>query len=497
MMKRASGVLCHITCLPAPYGVGDLGPAAYRFADFLAAAKQTYWQVLPVHPTNGRYADSPYSSLSSCAGNTVLISPDLLREEGLLTEEELADHPPFAPGRADYRGASRFKERLYAKAYARFRERTQEQHDYRRFCRGQAGWLDDYALFSAISTHLDRAPLGDWPSQLKDPHGPEVERLRHELDGSVQLEKFLQYLFHKQWNALKRYCNGRGILLIGDFPMFMNYDCADIWTSPHLFKVDAEKRPCVVAGSPPDSFSAKGQLFNCAVYDWDALRRDHFDWWKRRFHSLFKLFDLVRIDHFRGLVAYWEVPAGEKNALNGSWAPGGVDEFMSAMLGQFPAFPVIAEDLGVITADVREAMGRYRIPGIRMMVFAFHEEGYASSFLPHNHIEDCVFYTGTHDTDTLAGAFGAGGCAADRERLFRYLGRALGDDLSWELIRMALMSVARTAIVQMQDLLAAGSEARMNTPGEVEGNWQWRLTGEESGDVAARLAEMTVIYGRA
>ena len=496
MRKRGSGILCHITSLPSPYGIGDLGPGAYAFADFLHQARQSYWQVLPLNPTNQGYGNSPFTSMSSCCGNTLLISPDLLASEGLISESEMQDHPPFPGDKVDYGGALRYKQTLFQRAYARFKERGAIDHDYHRFCSGHADWLEDHALFTAISQHLGQTPLCDWPAELKEVRSGAVQRLREELADAVQLEKFLQYLFFKQWNSLKNYCNGKGIQIIGDFPMFMNYDCADIWVRPELFKVDAGKKPYVVAGSPPDSFSAEGQIFNCAVYDWDALKRAGFSWWIRRFHLLFKMFDFVRIDHFRGLIAYWEVPGGEQNALNGKWVPGGVYDFMDAMLVHFPMMPVLAEDLGVITPDVREAMERYTIPGIRLLNLAFHGEGY-DSYLPHNHIQNCVVYTATHDTNTVEGWFNKSENRGDRERMSRYLGREVENGLSWEVIRLAMMSVAHTSIILMQDVLGAGEEARMNTPGEAEGNWLWRLPASDLGGQAARLAEMTLCYGRA
>ena len=496
MKKRGSGILCHITSLPSPYGIGDLGPGAYAFADFLREAKQSYWQVLPLNPTNRRYLDSPFSSLSSCAGNTALISPELLVNQGLLSQSEVEDHPAFPGDKVDYAGVSRLKQQLFLRAHARFQKGAASDQDYARFCKGNAQWLEDYALYTALSAHLGGIALTDWPKEISNRNSEEVRRLHEELSEAIDREKFLQYIFYQQWHSLKNSCNSKGIQIIGDFPMFMNYDAVDIWINPELFKVDEKLKPYLLAGSPPDAFSEDGQLFNCAVFDWEMLKRSGFSWWVRRFHYLFKLYDFVRIDHFRGLISSWEVPAGEQNGLHGSWQPTPCEDFLNAMLQHYPNFPVIAEDLGVITAEVREAMGKFGIPGMKVLLLAFQKEAAENSYLPHNHRRNCVVYTGTHDTNTVAGWF-AHADDREKERLRRYLGRQIETGASRELIRMAMMSVAHTAVIQMQDILGAGEDSRMNTPGEPEGNWQWRMPESDLSDVASRLAEMTICYGRA
>jgi 4-alpha-glucanotransferase len=501
MKRRGSGILCHITSLPSPYGLGDLGPGAYAFADFLAQAKQSYWQILPLNPTNGRYAYSPFTTISSCAGNTLVISPDLLLRDGLLSEAELQEHPPFPEDRADYDNAARFKQHLFRKAHARFRQREGQEQDYLRFCRGHACWLEEHALFSAIYAHLDNAPLAEWPGPIKKREEQELARLREELSEEIEREKFLQYMFYRQWHELKNYCNERAIHIIGDFPLFLSYDAADIWSCPQLFKVDDQKRAYVVAGSPPDNFSPNGQVFNCALYDWDALRETGFEWWLQRFHCLFKLYDCVRIDHFRGLCAYWEVPGGDQDAVKGSWQPVPTGDFFNALLKRYPSLPVIAEDLGTITADVREAMGIYGVPGMKLLVLAFeHAEtetgGFLAAYLPHNHVRNSVCYTGTHDTNTVVGWCHQG--APDGHQAFaKYVGHELGPEVNWDFIRLAMMSVAETAIFPIQDVLGTGEESRMNYPGKADGNWVWRLRDDGYRMHAPRLAEMTLRYGRA
>lgn len=495
MKRRASGVLCHVTSLPSPFGIGDLGPGAYRFAEFLHEAKQGYWQVLPLNPTNERYLNSPFISVSSCAGNTALVSPQLLVADGLLTQAEVEDHPPFDALRVDYNAVSRFKDHLFLRAHHRFKEEQAADREYAAFCRDNGEWLEDHALHNAMTAHLNGLPLAQWPEALRRRTGDEVRQMSTELSDAVEREKFLQYLFNRQWHALKQHCNEKGISIIGDFPMFMSYDAADIWVHPEFFKVDENKQPLFQAGSPPDSFSAKGQLFDCAAYDWSALRESGFSWWVTRFRHLFRRFDLVRIDHFRGLISYWEVPAGAKDALQGNWQPAPCDEFLDTMVRYFPSFPVIAEDLGVITAEVREKMAQLGIPGMKVLVVAFQDD--AGIYLPHRHPENSIAYTGTHDTNTARGWFE--GAAPDaKRRLSDYIGRDPGDEAAWELIRLAQMSPARTAMMQLQDLVGGGAGTRMNTPGSAEGNWQWRLApSADLTGVAQRLAEMTLRYDRA
>jgi 4-alpha-glucanotransferase len=493
MKRRGSGILCHITSLPSPYGIGDLGPEAYAFADFLSEADQSYWQILPLNPTNERYAFSPFSTMSSCAGNTMVISPDSLVQEELLTQQEAEDHPEFPVERVDFPTVHRFKQHLFRKAHSRFREREADDADYQRFCSGHASWLEDHAFFSAIYEHLGNAPLVDWPEEIKGRRPEALEPLHETLSDDIHREKFLQYTFYKQALALRNYCNKRSIHLIGDFPLFINYDSVDIWIYPEIFKVDQEKKAYVVAGAPPDDFSPEGQIFNCAVYNWDTLKESGFTWWIRRFHYLFKLYDYVRIDHFRGLISYWEVPAGDKNALNGKWVPAMVNDFTNALMRHFPTFPVLAEDLGTITAEVREAMAVYDIPGLKILVLGFENVDFESVYLPHNHVPHSVVYTGTHDTRTVMGWY-TEGSEEDREVFGRYLGKKVGDDVNWDFIRVAMMSVSNTAIIQMQDVL--GSKERMNYPGRAEGNWLWRFAPEGYRQHARTLSELTKLYGR-
>lgn len=499
MEKRASGVLCHITSLPSPFGIGDFGPGAYAFADFLLETKQSYWQVLPFNPTNAAHKSSPFNSKSAFAGNTLFISPELLEKDGLLEKADLQFDQPGTDESVDYPKVTRFKRQLFDKAYRAFRQRTTARGDYEYFCKENAGWLDDFAMFAALDQRYQEKPVSEWPEAIKSREHRELSKIQKEEKDRIDQEKFLQFVFYKQWFTLKAYCNDRGIQIIGDFPFFMDCDSADLWTNPSVFKVDAQLKPYAMAGSPPDNFSPEGQLFNCSVYDWEQLKKSGYRWWVRRFEHMLRMFDILRIDHFRGLIAYWEVPAGDPNAVKGKWQPAEYYDLMNTLLRHIPTLPLFAEDLGSITPDIREAMQAYEIPGIKMILFAFEKEDRSEAFLPHNHVQNCVVYTGTHDTDTCRGWFDRKDNAEDKELFFQYIGRVIKDDVHWEYIRMAMSSVARTAIIPLQDILGLGAEARMNKPGDPEYvGWLWRFKHEQLTEpIKLKLAEMTATYGRA
>jgi 4-alpha-glucanotransferase len=499
MSKRGSGVLLHITSLPSPYGVGDLGPWAYRFADFLAGTRQAYWQVLPLSPTAPIYGNSPYSSVSTFACNTLLISPDILVGDGLLSREEVDSRPPFPDDRCDYEGVIPYKEYLLDRAFDSFVKSGKDGDGFRHFCDDQASWLDTYALFVCIKKRMGGRSWGDWPWELRDRLPDSLEAVRREATTDIEREKFRQYLFFRQWQALKRYCNERGIQIIGDIPIYVSYDSADAWTDAGTFKLDGEKRPVAVAGVPPDYFSATGQLWGNPVYNWDALRQTGYAWWIERVRHTLALFDIVRVDHFRGLVAFWEVPAREKNAVNGQWVAVPVRDFFNQLFRRFFSLPIIAEDLGLITPDVREMIRELGFPGMKILLFAFGEDDPMHIYLPHTYERNYVVYTGTHDNNTTRGWFQHEARPEEKERLFRYIGREVRpDEVNWELIRLAMMSVARMAVFPMQDILGLGREAQMNRPSVAHGNWEWRLRpGELTEYVAGRLRSLTVAYGRA
>jgi 4-alpha-glucanotransferase len=497
MDKRASGILLHISSLPSHFGIGDMGPEAYRFADFLAEAKQRFWQILPLNPTERVYGNSPYHSISAFAGNPLIISPDLLVQDGLLTKTDYRPIPNGPRGRVDYDIAVPYKEKLFNIAYERF-AKTIDREEYDRFCSQNASWLEDFALFVALKSHFKGKPWSEWPPEIRDRQPDAVQSMQEDLYDTIEQEKFLQYLFFHQWLALKRYCNEKGIKIIGDMPIYVDYDSVDVWTHPTIFKLDADRQPEAVAGVPPDYFSATGQLWGNPVYQWNTLKEREFDWWIQRMGHTLTLFDVVRIDHFRGLVAYWEVPAGEQTAINGQWVEAPVYDFFNALRARFPSLPVIAEDLGVITPDVREVMHHFKLPGMKVLLFAFGEDNPEHPYLPHTYEENAVVYTGTHDNNTAKGWFEQEAKPEDKKRLFQYLGhKTSAQEIPWELIRLAMESKANLALIPMQDVLGLGEEDRMNRPATGEGNWEWQLRlGQLTSKLAEKLRVLTETCGR-
>jgi 4-alpha-glucanotransferase len=498
MIRRGSGALLHITSLSSPYGIGDLGPEAYRFADFLVDTKQGLWQILPLNITAPSHGNSPYQSVSAFAGNPLLISPEFMVRDGLVSGSDVETMANYPKGRVDYRGVIADKERLFEVAYERFR-RWSDKHEYERFCMENSSWLDDFALFVALREKWPQRAWTDWPREIRDRQPEALGSLQRELHDGIERAKFLQYVFFEQWRSLKGYCNQRGIQIFGDIPIYVIHDSVDVWSNPGLFKLDDAKRPSVVAGVPPDYFSETGQLWGNPIYRWDVLRESGYAWWIRRMEHNARLYDLVRVDHFRGLVGYWEVPAGETNAINGKWVEAPAEDFFNALLRRYPQLPIIAEDLGVITPDVREVMRRFGLSGMKVLLFAFGDDLPTNPYIPHNLPRNCVLYTGTHDNNTARGWFEREASPEIRQRVFRYLGREVpAEEIHWELIRVAMMSVANMAIFPMQDVLGLGEEARMNRPATTEGNWQWRLLPDQlTSSLAKRLLQMTEIYGRA
>lgn len=497
MTRRGSGILLHLTSLPSRFGIGDMGPWAYRFADFLAETRQSYWQILPLTPPNP-YHYSPYHSPSAFAGNPLLISPEWLVRDGYIEEPEITQAPEFSPDRVDFPAVISFKRRMLDKAFTRFRKEEASQ-EYLVFCRDHGGWLEDFALFSALSGHRPEDTWCDWPADLRDRHPQALDSARIDLAEAIEKVKFFQFLFFRQWSALKRYANDRGIHVIGDIPVYVDYNSADVWANPELFRLDENKRPVVVAGVPPDYFSATGQLWGHPIYDWQALQQTGYEWWLSRIQHTMALCDINRIDHFRGLVAFWEVPAQDDTALNGRWVDVPVCDFFHAVLKRFAALPIIAEDLGVITADVREMIRYLGFPGMKILLFAFGSDLASHPYAPHNMDKNCIVYTGTHDNNTVRGWFDNEATDDEKNRLFQYLGREVTPEaLPWEMIRLGMMSPANTAIFPLQDLMGLGQEARMNLPSQKPGNWLWRFSPEMlTREIADRLRDMTIIYGRA
>lgn len=498
MKRRGSGILLHVTSLPSPFGIGDLGPWAYRFVDFLAETKQSFWQILPLNPTDPIHFNSPYHSTSALACNSLLLSPELLVRDGLLDEADLQSVPDFPKDRVDYQAVSAYKEGIFNHVCKRFL-RHHPNNEYEQFCAKNAKWLDDYALFVVLKSHSAGRGWYDWPLDIRDRQPQALQSARDQLGEFIEREKILQFLFFKHWNPLKDYCNQRGIQLFGDIPIYVDYDSVDLWTRPELFKLDDQKRPTVVAGVPPDYFSETGQLWGNPIYQWEVLREREYDWWVKRIRHNLGLFDLIRIDHFRGLVGYWEVPATEKHAINGKWVEAPAMDFLNHLLKEFPCLPIVAEDLGVITPDVREVMRHFDLPGMKLLLFAFGDDMPTNPYIPHNLPKNCIAYTGTHDNNTVRGWFENEATTQESARLFQYLGREVATEaLHWELIRLVMMSAANTAIFPMQDVLGLGEEARMNRPATITGNWQWRLRPQQlTPALSGKLAEMTEIYGRA
>ncbi|MFW6178026.1 MAG: 4-alpha-glucanotransferase [Desulfohalobiaceae bacterium] len=498
MKNRASGLLLHITSLPSRYGLGDLGPGAFEFADFLNSAGQGFWQVLPLNPTSGIYQHSPYSSDSAFAGNTLLISPELLQADGLLQEAELPPDTAADPGLADYSQAARLKQEPLQLACQRLPQHPLLWAQYQDFCSRHQDWLQDYALFKALKQRHSHLPWTSWPAELRDREPQALLEARQELAEELENLKRQQFLFFRQWLRLKDYCNQRAIQIIGDMPIYVSQDSADVWAHRELFQLNPDGSPSSLAGVPPDYFSSTGQLWGNPLYDWQQMQSQGFAWWLSRMAQALEIFDLVRIDHFRGLVGYWEVPAGEQTAMNGVWRSAPAYELFNTLLRRFPYLPVIAEDLGEITADVREVLAHYQLPTMKLLLFAFDQENPGHPFLPHNYPSNCVVYTGTHDTNTLLGWYEQEATSEEQSRLFAYLGYApAADQLHWAIIRLGMLSPAKLMILPVQDLLGLDHQARMNFPGTEHSNWLWRVKPEQlHNGLAAELARLTRIYGR-
>ena len=487
---RASGILMPIFSLPSPYGIGTFGKKAYEFVDFLQKSGQRYWQILPLCPTN--VGDSPYQSFSSFAGNPYFIDLDTLTAEGLLLAGEAAA-VDFGddPHTIDYGKLYDNRAPLLKKAFARF---TPDE-DYQAFCIQNAWWLDDYALFMAIKEASGELAWSEWDAPLRRRQKAAMKAAAEQYAETVHYHRFVQYQFAKQWQALKAYANQNGIRIIGDLPIYVAYDSADVWADPKQFLLDKRGRPELVAGVPPDAFCEEGQLWGNPLYDWVAMEADHFAWWKRRLRYTLTLFDTVRIDHFRGFESFFAVPYGDKDATGGHWIKGPDSALFADWKATFGDLPIIAEDLGFLTPAVRKMLQESGFPGMKVLQFAFdtREE---SDYLPHNYDRNCVVYTGTHDNDTILGWTKT---AAPEDVAFarRYLHVDDEEGFNWAMMRAALGSVADTAILMMQDLIGLGSEARINTPSTLGGNWQWRVADGCANDwLAGIIRENVTLYGR-
>ncbi|MEH2416770.1 4-alpha-glucanotransferase [Nostoc sp.] len=494
---RSSGILLHPTSFPSRFGIGDLGLEAYRFIDFLKESHQQYWQVLPLGPTG--YGNSPYMCYSAMAGNPLLINPEKLLDEGLLAEEDFANLPGFPVEKVDFQQVVPIKIGLLKKACENFRTNaTPIQHkEFEGFCDSKAYWLDNYALFMALKDANDNANWYTWEPEIvkRDPQA--LDQVQDRLKEEIFYYKFIQFEFFRQWSELKSYANMRGIDIIGDIPIYVAHDSADVWAHPDIFCLDKETGAAAqMAGVPPDYFSATGQLWGNPVYNWEELQKQDFKWWVQRFEAMLDYVDIIRIDHFRGFEAYWSVPQGEETAMNGKWVEAPGDAFFEVIRQKLGKLPVLAEDLGVITPEVDALRDKYEFPGMKVLQFAFGSDP-GNPFLPFNYPRNAVVYTGTHDNDTTVGWFNS---ANDNEKqnLLLYLGCISPEGIHWDLIRLALSSIANQAIIPLQDILGLGNEARMNFPSVAEGNWEWRYQAsaltQELGD---RLKVLTRLNGRA
>ena len=547
LSHRASGVLLHPTSFPSRFGIGELGSAARQFIDFLAAAGQQFWQVLPMGPTG--YGNSPYMCYSALAGNPLMISLEILHQQNLLHGDVLHHYPEFKTDTVEFDRVIETKYPLYRQAWAQFQvvalrsaqeiDRIEQQYQeqlmisktqqkdpdgtllelpepkkpivhswiaFEAFCEAKKSWLDDYALFMALKgAHLEKSWY-DWDSDIAWRQGTAIETWTTKLQPEILFQKYLQFEFFQQWSNLKTYANDRRVQIIGDIPIYVAHDSADVWANPKNFQLDRETGLVAqMAGVPPDYFSETGQLWGNPVYNWEYLQETEFSWWIQRFEAMLDLVDWIRIDHFRGFEAYWSVPYGEETAINGTWVKAPGEAFFEVLRSKLGSLPILAEDLGVITPEVEQLRDRYDFPGMKVLHFAFGSDP-GNIFLPFNYPRNCLVYTGTHDNDTTVGWFnskagkGSGRDAAqikkERDFCLKYL-RSDGTEIHWDFIRAVHASVANTAIIPMQDLLGLGNDARMNLPGSTKGNWYWQCKdGDFSDEIAERLGDLTELYGR-
>lgn len=505
-LARCSGILLHITSLPDGHGVGDLGPAAYEFADFLAGAGQKLWQVLPLNPTG--YADSPYQCFSAFAGNPLLLDLESLKQQGLVNSRLLSPAPRFCDECVDYAAVIDFKMGVLRGAAQTFLAEAAgaERARFEAFCQQHAPWLDDYAVFMACKQTQPGPIWTNWRHPLRRRDAAALQQLRKELAAEIAAFKYWQWEFFRQWEKLKSYCGQRGIRIMGDIPIYVAHDSADVWAHRQLFHLDEDGKPTVVAGVPPDYFSATGQLWGNPIYRWDVIASSGYQWWIQRFRAALRLFDIVRIDHFRGFEAYWQIPAGEPTAINGRWVKGPGAELFRVLQAELGELPIVAENLGVITPEVEAIRRQFHFPGMSLLQFAFGNDPQGPSFRPHNYERELVAYTGGHDNDTTLGWWNSSGASDStrtpedvrREHAFAraYLGFEK-EPINWVLIRAVLASVADVAVIPLQDVLGLGSEARMNLPGTVGGNWKWRYRPEAlTADLRDRLRQLSAMYDR-
>ncbi|TYQ29472.1 4-alpha-glucanotransferase [Pseudanabaena sp. UWO311] len=506
--QRSSGILLHPTSLPSKFGIGDLGETAYQFIEFLSRSGQKLWQVLPLGPTG--YGNSPYMSFSAIAGSMYLISPELLAKQYLLKEEDWADIPEFNQDRVDFEAVMPYKRKLLEIAFERFKQGyvdqdLQHHHDlyllqeqFKKFCYEEADWLEDYVLFMALHEQNPKILWNNWEPAIARREAQALQQKREELHDQIEFQRFVQFIFFDQWLKLKQYANMRSIQIIGDIPIYVSHNSSDVWANPKNFVLDPETYEVAqMAGVPPDYFSATGQLWGNPVYNWEYLQETNFAWWIDRFRFLNRYVDIIRIDHFRGFEAFWQVPAGEETAINGEWETAPGTELFTKLNEVMGELPILAEDLGVITPEVDKLRDDFGFPGMRVLMFAFG--GGSDNFhLPHNYVRNCAVYTGTHDNDTAVGWWQRAS-RYEKELFYKYIvGFAAGEPINWVLIRIAMAAVSVIAIVPLQDVLGLDNSGRMNTPGTATGNWGWRYSDPNllNQDLSDRLLEITQLYSR-
>ena len=495
--SRACGVLLHPTSLPSRFGIGDLGKNAYQFVDFLADSHQQVWQILPIGPTG--FGNSPYLSYSALAGNHLLISPEILHEQGLLTAEEINRLPEFPLDKVDFDLVISTKMPLLRIACDRFRVKASEEEldAFKRFSDRHNDWLDDYALFMSVKEAHNGGSWNQWDKKIAKREPEAMTEWATRLKDEVYFHKFAQYQFFTQWTNLKKHANQKGINIFGDIPIYVAHDSVDVWAHPDIFHLDEETgEAALMAGVPPDYFSETGQLWGNPVYNWEELEKTNFHWWIRRIEGMLEYVDIIRIDHFRGFQAFWAVKQGEKTAMNGKWLEAPGDEFFTLLEKQLGKLPIVAEDLGVITPEVEALRDKFNFPGMKILHFAFDDHR-ANGFLPYNYVNrNCIVYTGTHDNDTTVGWFN-NRSEEDRAKVVDYLGCICEDGIHWAMIRLAMSSVANVAVLTFQDILGLGSDAKMNTPSQPEGNWQWRCREAAfNQELSSRMRYLTYLYGR-
>jgi 4-alpha-glucanotransferase len=494
LFPRSSGVLLHPTSLPSKYGIGDLGEEAYRFVDWLQSAGQTIWQILPLGPTS--YGDSPYQTLSAFAGNPNMISLDALVEHGWLPASELVNSPSFPTKQIDYGWVINWHNEKLQRAYMGFKEsaNAQDKQAFDKFCADNAYWLEDFALFAALKNAHNGRPWIEWEADLVSYQAKAIAKAKEEHADAVNEQRFRQWVFYSQWLNLKYYANQRGVRLFGDIPIFVAHDSSDVWANQSDYYLDTKGHATVIAGVPPDYFSPTGQRWGNPLYRWDVMKAKNYAWWISRFRAILSLVDYIRIDHFRGFEAYWEIPGTEPTAMNGQWVPGPKDDLFKVVKQALGDLPVIAEDLGVITPGVEALRDGFNLPGMKVLQFAWSDP--TNAFLPHNHPVNAVVYTGTHDNNTTLGWWASETDDNTKRFISEYVARGV-QEINWEMIRMAMASASHTAIFPLQDLLGLGGDARMNTPGKESGNWTWRFEPYQlNDDIRNRLSYLTWLYQR-